>query len=304
MSRDWQHQLHKADGKLRISAVIPTYNEEDVIYWAIQYLVSQDIHVHVLDNESTDMTPQIVGDFPLSQVSLSSFHTGGEFDEKRQGESIQAVFNDLEARSDWLIKSDADEFLEAPFLGMSLRQGIEIADMSGFNCIGARGFAFFPMSDEAPHLPGDDVRTCYDRFKIWDKVNRWTPDIHPECNELWKVNVFKCRAGVFYLDPHRVSPLANMVLFPHLFVLRHYPYRHPERTRRRLLKERKDRMSSWNVENRVSCHYTKYSEEDTFLYDDIEDEMERWSQFRKPRLSDLGTASSCLSGTSRRGETV
>lgn len=267
--------------KLRISAVIPTFNEDDIIYWTIQHLVSQDIYVHVLDNESTDSTPQIVREFPGSQVSLSFFCTDGQFNERLQSESIQIVLRELEASSDWLLKNDADEFLEAPFQGMSLRKGIELADKSGFNCIGVRGFTFFPMSDETPHFPGDDVRKYYDHFRVWDKVDRWMPEFHHQHNELWKMNVFKGRSGLFYSGPHRVSPLTKAVLFPHLFVLRHYPYRHPERTKRRLLDERKDRMSLWNIENQVSCHYTKYMEADTFLFDEMRDETQRWSHFRK-----------------------
>jgi glycosyltransferase involved in cell wall biosynthesis len=274
--------------KLRISAVIPTYNEDDIIYWTVQNLVSQDIQVHVLDNESTDSTPQIARGFPGSQVSLSFFYTHGQFNEELQGKNVQMILRKLEASSDWLLKNDADEFLEAPFYGMSLREGIELADRLGFNCIGVRSFTFFPMSDEVPHIPGDDVRKYYDHFKIWNAVDRWTPEFHPQPNELWKINMFKCRAGVFYSDPHTVSPLAKVALFPHLFILRHYPYRRPERTQKRLLVERRDRMSIWNIENRVSCHYIKYTEEDTFIFDEMRDEMQRWSQFRKPVCPRLG----------------
>ena len=267
---------------LRISAVIPAYNEDDVIYWTIRNLVNQNIYVHVLDNESTDSTSRIVKEFPKSQVSLSSFDTNGQFNEKVQGENIQAILHKLEAKSDWLLKNDADEFLESPFQNMSAREGIDLADKLGFNCVGSRNFTFFPMSEEVHHVSKDDVRKHYDYYKIWDQVDRWTPEFHTQYNELWKINVFKCRAGIFYIDPHKVSPLTNIVLFPHLFIIRHYPFRHPERTKNRLLKERRYRMSSWNIENRVSCHYSQYTEDDTFVFDEKRQEMRRWSEFRKP----------------------
>jgi glycosyltransferase involved in cell wall biosynthesis len=277
-----QYRPHSAKRKLRISAVIPAYNEDDVIYWTIRNLVNQNIFVDVLDNESTDSTGRIVKEFPKSQVSLSSFDTSGQFNEKVQGEHIQAILHKLEAKSDWVIKNDADEFLEPPFQNMSLRKGIELADRLGFNCIGSRNFTFFPMSDEVSQISGGDVRKCYDYYKIWDQVDRWSPEFHPQHNELWKINAFKCCAGIFYFDPHKVSPFTNIVLFPHLFIIRHYPYRHPERTKNRLLNERRFRMSSWNIENQVSCHYTQYTEDDTFIFNEKKQELQRWSELRKP----------------------
>lgn len=267
--------------RVRISAVIPTYNEEDIIYWTIQNLVRQDIFVYVLDNESTDATARIAKEFPSSCVSVRSFHTGGQFHERIQGECIRRCMRDLEMDTDWLIKNDADEFLEAPFHGMYLREGIELADREGSNCVGARAFVFFPMSEEVPHVSGEDVRLFYDYFRIWNKSDRWTREFHPQCDELWKLNVFKCRADISYVDPHRLSPTGSLVLFPHLFILRHYPYRHPERTRRRLLVERRARMSLWNLENQVSCHYAKYTENTAFFFDDMRHQMQKWSQFVK-----------------------
>ena len=107
---------------------------------------------------------------------------------------------------------------------------------------------------------------------------------HPQYKELWKINVFKCRSGVFYFDPHRVSPFKNIDLFPDLFIFRHYPYREPTATVRRLVRDRKDRMSRWNVENRVSDHYVKYDESDTFVFDGNRAGLQKWSEFRKPKF--------------------
>lgn len=272
----------KPSNKLRISAVIPTYNEADVIYWTIRYLVDQGIHVHVLDNESTDATLRIANSFPRSDVSFSTFRTGGEFNEGIQGQAIQEALHHLGKRSDWVIKNDADEFLEAPFAGMRLRTGIELADRLGANCIGIRSFTFFPMSDEAPHVPGQDIRSAYDHFKVWDQTDNYPSSLHPQHNELWKINMYKSRGGVAYYNPHLVSPFGNINVFPDLFILRHYPYRAPERTSQRLLLERRDRMSSWNVRNDLSCHYGRFSERDTFIFDHMRGEMRRWSRFVKP----------------------
>ena len=274
-------RLEQPSGALRISAVMPVYNESDVIYWSIRALVEQRIFVHVLDNESTDNTATIAKGFPEGAVKVSQFYTDGQFNEKLQGEAVGKAFRELEEASDWLIKCDADEFLEAPYEGMSLRQGIGMVDRQGFNCIGVRSFCFFPMSAERPHVAGEDVRRYYDHFRIWDGVDRWDPSLHPQANMLWKINMFKVRSGLFYFDPHRLSPFENINLFPNLFILRHYPFRHPALTRCRLVLERRDRMSDWNLANNVSCHYTKYSERDTFLFDDQIAEMRRWSEFKK-----------------------
>lgn len=266
---------------LRITAIIPTFNEEDIIYHTIKHLVGQDISVCILDNESTDNTVEIARRIPNVQVRTVS--SDGLFNEKILQDSIREVTALVD--TDWIIKNDADEFIESPWKGVSLRQGIELVDKAGKCCIGVVSYVFYPMSDEVPHEPGKDVRDYYDHYKVWDKVDRWAPDIHPRHDELWKINIFQNRRDVYMQDPHvlYVPDDLPLALFPELFILRHYMYRNSQRTYQRLIKDRRDRLSAYNLESGISNHYTRYTDDSEFVrtnftFDRIRQDCLRWSE--------------------------
>ncbi|NQT29789.1 MAG: glycosyltransferase [Candidatus Saganbacteria bacterium] len=197
--RDWldgkvnpQRYRPKAHrGSLRISAVMPAFSEADVIYWAIQNLITQGISVHVFASESSRETKRVVAEFPSSVVSMTNFVPVDRlFNERVSERRIMQALHRLEAHNDWLIKVDADEILEAPFPEMGLREGIELAHSQDFNCIG--------VQDSSADFKGNDSR--------------------PGAEEAYRISIFKVRSGIFYLDSHRVSPLANIRLFPQPFI--------------------------------------------------------------------------------------
>ncbi len=268
---------------MRIDAVIPTFNEEDIIEHTIRYLRSQHIQVTVLDNESTDRTVEIAKDLG---VSVRTFSSQGLFDELLLQQNLKTLIDSLD--TDWVIKNDADEYMESPYAGVSLREGIEMVARAGKLCIGVTTFLFYPMSHEPPHIPGTDVRAYYDYFKVWDKVDRWDPSVHPDHNQMWKTPIYNKRAGVYMTDPHQVAVPGSLqdALFPDLFILRHYPYRDPQRTYQRLIRERRDRLSKANLDGNISNHYLQYTDDsdivqNTFLFDGSLHECERWSKFVK-----------------------
>ncbi len=286
---------------MKIAVVIPTFNEEDIIYHVIKYLVDQNIHVHILDNESTDSTVEVVKRFG-DNVAVSSFSTEGEFNEKVMGDNIRQLIEMYEKDYDWVARINADEFWEAPFEGITLREGIEKADREGYNAIGVKQFRFYPMSDETPHVAGEDVREFYDYFEDWEGNKYLDETFHPEWNKIWIINMFKSNSGLVYQDAHLIKPLSNLKLFPHIFISRHYPYRNNEATRKRLIDGRKKRIAQWNKDNKVSCKYLEYKDDEIFLFDDMRDKfiygkeiperevdskipmptnLFRWSEFKK-----------------------
>jgi glycosyltransferase involved in cell wall biosynthesis len=288
---------------MKILAVIPTYNESDVIYWVIKYLIDQDIDVHILDNESTDSTLDIVKKFPPSRVFISSFHTNGEFNEQIMGDNIKKIIKSYEKEYDWVARINADEFWESPFQNLSLKEGIELADKRGYNAVGVKQFRFYPMSDEKPHVAGDDVRKYYNYFEKWEGAKYFEPRFHPEHNKIWIINAFKSNSGIFYEDAHKVLPISKIKIFPHLFITRHYPYRNPERTKQRIIQERKNRVSKWNLDNKISYKYLDFEDNETFFFDDMREKLSDknykieqdirgkkptptnlclWSEFKKP----------------------
>lgn len=271
---------------MKVWAVILTYNEADIIGHTIDYLHGQEITVHLLDNESDDGTPDI-GRSRGADVTVLS--TDGVFDELAMQDALKQLIGSQDA--DWVIKNDADEYIESPFEGVTLRKGIELANAEGSVCIGTRAFLFYPMPEEPAHVPGTDVRRYYDHFQVWDRADYCTSDAHVQYNEVWKAPIFKPACGVRMIDPHRVEVLGDLksALYPHLFILRHYPFRHPETTRQRLTKDRRDRLSKRNVDLGMSVHYLKYTEGSVFLetgftFERLRGECTRWSKYRKAKL--------------------
>jgi len=267
---------------LKIGAVIPAYNEEDIIYSVVKHLVDEGIFVHVLDNESTDKTLAQLKSFSPLQVSFSSFSSNNEFNEQIQGDNIRKAIETYLKNCDWIIKCDADEFLESPYEGVSVRQMIESADKKGFNAIGSCKFQFYPMSSESHHVAGDDVRKYYNYFERWQGNKSFGQEMYHSPHDLWKINCFK--SGLKYFNPKNPEPLSAVKLFPSLFIIRHYPFRNPERTRKRLIDDRKKRLSQEMLARYSSEKYLAYKEEDTFLFDNLLSKSTTWGDFEVGQL--------------------
>lgn len=222
----------------------------------------------------------------MPNVQVRTFKSNGLFDEKILHDNVRELTCSLD--TDWVIRNDADEFIESPWRDINLRQTIEFADRLGKCCLGAASYTFHPMTDEKPHESGKDVRDYYDYYRIWDRVDRWTPGFHEREKELWKINIFKKQEGVHMVDSHILhAPYdVSQYLLSELLILRHYPFRGPQRTHQRLIRERRDRLSRYNLENNVGNHYLRYTPDseivqNSFTFDRIRQKCLRWSELQK-----------------------
>ena len=65
---------HQAPPWFRAIAIVPVFNEADVIEHTLEYLIAEGIAVHVIDNWSTDATPRILQQFEASgKVTVERF---------------------------------------------------------------------------------------------------------------------------------------------------------------------------------------------------------------------------------------
>jgi glycosyltransferase involved in cell wall biosynthesis len=232
---------------LRITAIVAAYNEADIIGQSVGDLVRQGIHVYVLDNLSTDGTRAAlqpfaasglirVEQFPAGEVSPSGAH---RYEHGRIMLRKQELACELD--SDWFISHDADEFRESPWTHLSLREGIERVDRSGWNAIDFTVLNFWPTDDRAE--AGDDVRAAFRYYEAggpWDRaqVKCWkkAPDVE-----------LVSSAG-------HDAQFASRRVFPIRFILRHYPIRSQEHGLRKILEERKprfpeeERQRGWHVQ--------------------------------------------------------
>jgi len=245
----------KTSDPFRVVAIISAYNEADIISPVIEHLVEQGVEVYLIDNRSTDATVEgarawlgrgllKIEEFPEKPPRAKKpppFDWGAIL--KRKEELAG------ELRADWFIHHDADEFREAPWPGMTLKDAIRWVDRLGYNCIDFRVLNFPPVDDG--FRPGADPRK---HFKQWEE-----PIVHDTVQlKCWKNT--GAPVSLAASGGHEARFRGRRV-FPIQFLLRHYPIRSQEHGRRKVFEERKNRFlqkeraKGWHVQ-----------------YDQIEDE--------------------------------
>src|SRR5450432_750203 len=120
----------------RIVALVHVYNEADILGETIRHLLGQGLHVHIIDNWSTDGSWEIAGAFPETQVKRERFPQTGpseHYEWFRQLEHTEQLANRLPY--DWFLHYDADELRYSPWPGISLQDAIGFVDRLGYNAI-------------------------------------------------------------------------------------------------------------------------------------------------------------------------
>lgn len=102
--------------KIKISVVVPAFNEEKIISDCLRHLIKQDTDIFyeiiIVDNNSTDKTSQVVKDFInkhkdkkiiiLKEEKRGVAHARQKGFEKAQGEIIASTDADSRVHKDWL----------------------------------------------------------------------------------------------------------------------------------------------------------------------------------------------------------
>lgn len=104
----------------KILAVISTYNDEDIIGQVLNYLVTQDVDILVLENWSTDNTEQIIKKIISTNshnIFLEKFPNTGPVKNHLWPDILNyKVNNNLSNNYDWIIHYDSDEIRQGPSL--------------------------------------------------------------------------------------------------------------------------------------------------------------------------------------------
>ena len=232
---------------LRITAIIATYNEADVVAQTVGDLVRQGINVHVLDHRSTDGTVAALEPFvERGFVRIESFPTAvPASDERNQFSWTQILARKeqlaRELDADWFIHHDADEFRESPWLHLNLREGIELVDRLGYNAIDFAVLNFWPTRDEFD--PPSDIRNAFQHYELGETFDR----VQIKC---WK----KTESIDLTSSGGHDAQFSSRRVFPLRFILRHYPIRSQAHGTRKVFEERKPRFSDeerqqgWHVQ--------------------------------------------------------
>lgn len=234
-------------GSFRVVAIISAHNEGDVIFHVIGDLVRQGIDVYLLDNASTDDTAAEASRWlGKGLLAIERFPQDSGYPEEnrsrfilhqimRRKEELAATLS-----ADWFINHDADEFREAPWPGLSLKEGLWVVDRLGYTAVDFELLNFRPVDDA--FVPGTDVREAlryYEGCESFDAV---------------QVRAWKNPGVPVSLAPtggHRAEFEGRRV-FPVKFLLRHYPVRSQAHGEKKVFGERKDRFSE--EERRIGWH--------------------------------------------------
>jgi glycosyltransferase involved in cell wall biosynthesis len=268
----------------RVLALIPAYNDEDVIVQVVSKLRGQGVEVRVFDNWSTDTTVERLGVFADDDgVSLERFPPEGP---SRYNESYEVLevferVND-ETDADWLIFQSSDEVLRPPWPAVSLRDALWHVQLRGFSAVDHTVLDFRPV-DDAP-FDGEDPER---HFRFFEFPGRPASFL--------QVRTWKRRPSVSIADSagHNVTFDGRRV-FPYKFLLKHYSFRSAEHGRRKVLEERIPRRSPGDKVRGWNYHYHLFATRERFVWDREEliefDEEAFARDFLIERLSGVGIA--------------
>lgn len=194
---------------MRIVALIAARNEELYIGRCLEHLWQNGVQFCLIDNGSTDRTPQIAERFwGRGLIRIVSVEYPGFYDWLGLLRLKQQLAVDLDA--DWFIHHDADEIMEAPNTNVRLDDAIASADAAGFTAINFDEFVFVP-TDECESFEGSDY------------VERMSYYYFFEPHPVRLVRCWKKAPDIELAESggHGAN-FAGRSLFPKNFVLRHY----------------------------------------------------------------------------------
>jgi len=233
---------------MRTVAMIPTYNEADVVSQIIEHLSSQGINVVILDDGSTDGTYEAC----LSYLGKEALSVERQATEKLEWATILRKLYRMALRfsPDWVLLNAADEFLESPNRELSLSDAIEIEAEKGYNLIQFNNFEFWPTERDHDNLEETDVRK---RLKYYT----WNDDVQYRC---WKAYPdMKVDQGGSHFPSFPAGISAN--ISPNKFVLRHYKIRSYEHGLRKVFAERLSRYTSEERNLGWHVHYDNFEKD-------------------------------------------
>lgn len=246
--------------KKRILAVVPVFNEHDIIAQTIQHLLDQDIDVYIIDNWSNDGSFELVqkleNTFP-TRISLERFPTelAHEYDWTGILNRVSEIASENQATYDWIMLNDADEIRWSPWADINLREAISYIDSCGFNAIDYTVFNFEPVLD--------GFNENYDPVSFFTHGNFGTLLAYFSQVKTWKNNT---HANLSVTAGHHVITNEQRI-FPLKFLLCHYPLRSNQQARRKIFQERLPRFTEYEKNKGWHTHYDHYDADTTFIKD-------------------------------------
>jgi Glycosyl transferase family 2 len=275
-------EVLEAPTDFRVVAIVPTYNEADIIEHTLRYLLQDGTGVYVLDNWSTDGTFELAAAFGKQLVGLERFPPGGPsttYDLRRILRRVEQIAATLDA--DWVILHDADERRRGPWPSVGLRQALYMVERRGFTCVDHITLTFWPTVGAPVYHGTTDVEDALTSFEFSDHPG------HFHQRRAWKQTPGQ-QVDLASTAGHDVQFPGRRVC-PYRFLLKHYPIRSQVHGERKVLAERRPR---WNAAERAFGWHAQYDGVVDFVRDPSQlirfDPASFYADWLVERLSGVG----------------
>jgi hypothetical protein len=247
-----------APADFSVLAVIPAYNEVDIIDPVIDRLLAQGIRVHLIDNWSTDGTFERVSDLAAGndRVTIERFPADAA-PERCEWASVVRRVEQVAAgdEADWIVFQDADEVRRPPWPGIGLRDGIWAVDRVGYTLVDHTVVNFRPV--DFTDYTGMDPLEHFTHFEFGQHPGDFAQ------LKTWKRSPEVTFAG---LGGHRAR-FDDARVYPLKFTNLHFPIRSQAHGRRKILHDRRQRFSPEDLARGWHGHYDFVGEETTLVWD-------------------------------------
>jgi glycosyltransferase involved in cell wall biosynthesis len=239
------------DFMLRVIATLRVYNEADILTQVLDHLYEHGILFVIVDSGSQDKSREIA----LSYKDRGLLeHIVVRMDTWKASDALDTSLELAYKYSpDWILRNDADEFLEPTSVTATLFEAIAADDARGVNLIQFDNFEFC-VTEKDYNSTERDIRKKL-RYYTWNDDYRY---------KAWKYYpgiTDRDSGGHYPRFPSGIEPKIG----PQKYVMRHYRFRTPEQAVRRVFKER---LPRYDLEERARgwhWHYDHFKEDPNFF---------------------------------------
>lgn len=204
----------------RCVAVLCTFNERRYIEPCLRHLIDNGFEVLVLDNDSTDGTPDIARDFVgRGVIEVTRLPRDADFNLTKLLQRKEDVIRELDA--DWALHVDADE-MHLGWDGRPLASTLAAIAACGYNAVNFQEYTFIPTAEAPDHDHGGHAETMRHYYAFSKR--------RPFC-----IRAFSRPGSSFELTTsggHRPT-FSDMRLFPISLPMRHFQFLSVEHARER-----------------------------------------------------------------------
>ncbi len=201
----------KSHKNIRITALLVIRDEEIYLNKCLDYLLDAGMQIVIIDNGSSDKSLEIIQSYIDEGKPIKVFDHPyeGYFNLEALLERLEEITEDID--TDWFLRTDADEIMEAPGQFSNLAEGIAHVDSQGYNTINFDELVFVPYKKEQSYI-GKDYETEMKFYYFHEPsplrlMRAWKKTKH-------KAN-FAAYAG-------HLTTFEGRNIYPENFILKHY----------------------------------------------------------------------------------